>query len=72
MGKDRIPSQMSRCTTARVSGTRLFLVCPAKVKASKYILFTGGSPEVEIKITCLILLSRCGNMRYFLSNHIIC
>ena len=33
-----------------VSCTRLVLVGPTKVKARKSILFTEGTPEVEIKI----------------------
>ena len=40
------------------SNTRLFLVGPAKVKARQSIQFIEGSPEVEIKNTCLILLSQ--------------
>ena len=53
-----IYSRLSRCSTAKGSITRLFLVGPAKVKASKSILLTEGSPEVEIKKTCLTLLSQ--------------
>ena len=43
-------SRFSRCRTARGSGTGLRLVGPAKVKASKSILFTEVSPEVEISL----------------------
>ena len=40
----------SRCCTARGSSTDLCWVGPTKVKASKSILFTEGSPEVEINV----------------------
>ena len=45
-----IYSRLSRCSTARGSSSRLFKVGPTKVKARKYILFTEGSPVVEVKI----------------------
>ena len=41
------------CTTRGLS-TGWLLLGPAKVKARKSCLFTEGSPEVEIKNTCLI------------------
>ena len=55
---------MSRHSTARGSNTGLVPVGPAKVKTRKSVLFTEGTPEVKI--------SQRWNMRYFLSNHIIC
>ena len=47
-----IYSPLLRHSTARGSNTRLLPVGPAKVRAGKSILFTGGTPEVEIKNTC--------------------
>ena len=52
--KGLIYSWFSWCCTARGSGTGLSQVGPAWVKASKSVLFTEGSPEVEIKNICLI------------------
>ena len=51
-----IYSWFSRHCTARGSSTGLCQVGPAKVKAYKSILLNEGSPEVEIKNACLILL----------------
>ena len=48
---------LSRHSTARGSGIRFVPVSPTKVKAPKSILFTEGTPEVEIKNTCLIQLT---------------
>ena len=42
-----INSQLLRCSTARGSNTRLFLVGLTKVKACKSFLFTEGSLKVE-------------------------
>ena len=36
-------------------------VGPTKVKACKYVLFTEGIPEVEIKNTCLIKVTHSKN-----------
>ena len=47
-------SRFSRRCTARGSSTGLCCVGPAKVKASKSVLFTEGSPELKIKNVCLI------------------
>ena len=50
---------MSRGSTARGSNTGLFIVGPAKVKASKCFLFTEGFLEVENKKNmglCLYIL----------------
>ena len=44
-----IYSQLSRCSTARVSVTRFSLVGPTKITARKYFLFTEGSLKVENK-----------------------
>ena len=48
---------MLRLDIARGSGTGLVTVGPAKVKACKSILFTEGTPEVEIKNTWLTKLT---------------
>ena len=52
-----IYSWLSRHSTSRGSSTGLVPVGPTKVKAHKSILFTEGTPEVEIKNTCLIQLT---------------
>ena len=52
-----IYSRLLGCSTARGSGSGLSLGGPTKVNARKSFLFTGGSLKVEIKNTCLILLS---------------
>ena len=50
-------SRLLRCSTAWGSGSELSLGGPTKVKARKSFPFTEGSLKVEIKNTCLILLS---------------
>ena len=54
-------SRLSRCSTASGSGSRISLEGFTKVKAHKSFLFTEGSLKVEIKHTCLILLSHSMN-----------
>ena len=54
-----INSQLSRCITARGSSTGLVLVGPTKFKACKSILYTEGTPEVEVRNPCLIQLAHC-------------
>ena len=51
-----IYSQLSRHSTARESNTGLVPVGPTKVKAHKSILFTYGTPEVEIMKSCHICI----------------
>ena len=46
------------------SSAGLCRVGPAKVKASKCILFTEDSPEVEIKNTCLVNSSYKGTFMF--------
>ena len=50
-------SQLSRLNTARGSCTSLVTVGPTKVKAGKSVLFTEGTPEVEVKNTWLMKLT---------------
>ena len=51
-------SQLSKLITARVSSTGLVMTGPTKVKACKSVLFTEGTPKVEIKNTCLMQLKQ--------------
>ena len=51
---DYLYSQLSRKCTARGFSTGLCRRGPAKVKACKFVLFTEGSPEVEMKSEHLI------------------
>ena len=44
-------SRLSRHSTARGSSTEIVPVGPSKVKACKYIIFSEGTPEVEIMNT---------------------
>ena len=50
-------NRLSRCSTDRGCNAGLFHVGPTEVKAGKSFLFTEGSQEVFIKITCTIYLS---------------
>ena len=42
-------SQLSRCSTAMGSSTELVPLDPTKVKAHKFIIFTEGTPVVEMR-----------------------
>ena len=48
---------MSRRSTARGFSTGLVTAGPTKTKAQRSVLFTKGTPKVEIKNTCLIQLT---------------
>ena len=52
---DVIYSLVSRCSTARGSSYGLVPVSPAKIKARKSILFTEGTPEVEVNVNTILL-----------------
>ena len=49
MGIRDLYSWLPRCSTARGSSTRLVTVGPTMVKACKSVLFTEGTPEVQVK-----------------------
>ena len=49
-----IHNQLSRCSTARGSSSRLSLGDPTKVKAVKSFIFPEGSPKNNVNKPCLL------------------